>query len=113
LPIRPRRGIVALIMASALDVGGSLFGSEYEDITCRVRITGVDDAAVRVAGFQVDEGLSQLFSFELEVATDPREVANLEKVLGADATVILERERVRSRSALRDQEGRLRATPVT
>jgi type VI secretion system secreted protein VgrG len=78
-------------MASALDVGGSLFGSEYEDITCRVRITGVDDAAVRVAAFQVDEGLSQLFSFELEVATDPREVANLEKVLGADATVILER----------------------
>ena len=79
-------------MASALDVGGALFGGEYEDITCRIKITGVDDAAVRVASFQVDEGLSRLFCYELEVATDPREVANLEKALGADATVILERD---------------------
>ena len=79
-------------MASALDVGGAPFGGAYEDITCRIKITGVDDAAVRVAGFQVDEGLSRLFSYELEVATDPREVANLEKALGADATVILERD---------------------
>ena len=79
-------------MASALEAGESLFGALHENITCRVKITGVDDAAVRVARFDVREGLSELFSYEVEVSSDPKDVATLEKALGADATVRLERD---------------------
>ncbi len=79
-------------MVSAVDAGESWIGALHEDITCRVKITGIDEAAVRVAGFETEEGLSQLFAYRVDVATAPENVAELEKALGAATTVVLERD---------------------
>jgi len=83
-------------MATALD-GGALFGPLHDNITCQVKIVGVEEGAVRVANVSARERLSDLFGYELEVGSDPDGVASLEKALGAEATVLLTRDGQRER----------------
>jgi type VI secretion system secreted protein VgrG len=85
-------------MATALD-GGALFGPLHDNITCQVKIVGIEEGAVRVANVSARERISDLFGYELEVGTDPDGVASLEKALGAEATVLLTRDGQRERVA--------------
>ncbi len=80
-------------------MGNALVGVLHDNISCKVKINGVDEASVRVARFETRDGLSQLFSYELEVATDPSQVSTLEQALGAEATVVLARDGETERTA--------------
>lgn len=77
-------------MANVLDPAGSLFGSIHEDIHYRLRIADVDEGALRVSSFQATEGLSELFSYSVVVASDP--ALSLRTALGKEAAFAIERE---------------------
>ncbi|HEY2511124.1 MAG TPA: contractile injection system protein, VgrG/Pvc8 family, partial [Polyangiaceae bacterium] len=56
-----------------------------------MRVSGVS-GALQVVRYRFRDELSQLFAFHLEVATSQELVASLEKALGAEATVRLQRD---------------------
>jgi type VI secretion system secreted protein VgrG len=78
-------------MANGADSSAAL-GTLYQNVTCALTITGLDASAVRVASFTGRERLSALFAYSIVVATSPDDVANLEKALGSDVSLEVQRD---------------------